>query len=179
MVRSVRRALVVSAMACACAERMPPLPPNEVLLPTAWEECFAAKYEGPPDGVPVRFRITQTMPDFRLRALCVTLESRVVATDDSKDLDAAKGLERRLAIATGSRSFVLRALFLAPKFPGYQFDVRSSHAIEIQPGATVSVTARFFEKGDAKTPVNERPNLEWIEGRSDAAGGGGERDGGS
>lgn len=161
----VRRALVLTGMVCACGEPVAPVGPNEVRIPKTWSECFAGQYEPAQDGLPVVLRLTQTMPDFELRAVCVTVESRVVAAGDSRDV-TPQGLERRLTLAPGNHTFLL-SFFVAPHMPGYKFEVRSSHVLEAPPGSSWALTAHFSEA--ARAAINERPRLEWQEERRSQA----------
>ena len=157
----IRWLVLLVGMACGGGE--PPWRPDEVRIPKAWTACFADKYEPTHDGVPVVLRVTQTMPSFRLRALCITVESGVVATGDSRD-EGRKSLERQLALAPGDHVFVLRALFVAPGFRGYTFDVRSSHTLALPADTSWTLTANFSEADDG--PINYRPKLSWKEERS-------------
>lgn len=91
---TARQALVLAAL-CACGEPVAPVGPDEVRIPKGWSDCFDGKYQSAQGGVPVAFRVTQAMPEFELRALCVTIESGVVATGDSRDV-IPSGLERHL-----------------------------------------------------------------------------------
>lgn len=97
------------------------------------------------------------MPEFELRALCVTVESGVVARANSRDVKP-NGLERELWLAPGRHDFVLYGRFVAPEFPGYTFDVRSHHSVEVSSDTTLTVTAKLYEKGGR--PINERPMMD-------------------
>ncbi len=50
---------------------------------------------------------------------------------------------------------------------GYRFEVRSSHIFGVAPGSLHQVTVIPYEKGDATTPLEERPAVTYGEARWD------------
>jgi hypothetical protein len=101
-------------------------------------------------------------------AACVLIDGERVDVQHVEPADHLHTLtfERDVAARPGPHTVVLHYSLRGGSgiagyrwLPNYFFDVRSEH--HLSGGTNVSVLARGFEKGNLRTPLEQRPAVEW------------------
>jgi hypothetical protein len=81
---------------------------------------------------------------------------------DQKELPVLKG-----AVAPGDHTLSVELIFQGSGYgvfsylKGYRYNVKSTHAFAVGQGKPVNLDITAYEKGDATTPLDQRPAIDW------------------
>lgn len=154
-----------------CAE--PPKPLNPHAARDQWKDFAGAScmggpvYEGastPSTDVTIEFR--DDMPaTFVGTELCLLIDDQQAFSTENQ-LIVNEGLETKRSVTWhGSMSqgaHTLRVVMLW-RAHGASYESRTAHDIAVT-STPLAVLARAFERGGEKTPLQDRPNIEWRDG---------------
>ena len=153
--------------AARCAARTPFLSGQQACNSA---EGYVAYEEQAPHVVRVQLDLRYSSL-YDIVATCVLVDGKRADAQmfDRHEHRHALALARDIPIPAGAHSIALYyAMVGAPGIPGlpslpcYSFEVRTSHTLSGE-REDATLVARGFEKGDAHTPLEQRPAVEWSE----------------
>lgn len=95
-------------------------------------------------------------------SVLIDREDESGALADQKELPVLKG-----AVAPGDHTLSVELVFQGSGYgvfsylKGYRYNVKSTHAFSVGQGKPVTLDVTAYERGDATTPLDQRPAIDW------------------